>query len=68
MTNRVREEGKQSMVIIVLLGCDSEVGKLDYENSDFIRCVEGCMRGNGICTNDAVVASTRWVRPQHTQL
>lgn len=68
MTNRVKEEGKQSMVIIFLLGCDSEVGKLEYENSEFVRCMEGCMRGNGICTNDTMVALASWVRPQHTQL
>lgn len=68
MTNRVNEEGKQSMVIIFLLGCDSEVEKLDYGNSEFVRCMEGCTRKNGILTNDTMVTSASWVRPQHTQL
>lgn len=68
MTNRVKEEGKPSMVIMFLLGCDSEVETLDYGNSEFVRCMEGCMRKNGILTNDTMVASARWVRPQHTQL
>lgn len=68
MTNRVKEKDKQSMVIIFLLGCDSEVEKLYYGNSEFVRCMEGCMKKNGIFTNDTMVASASCVRLQHTQL
>lgn len=35
----------------------SGVGKRDSGNGECGRCVEGGMRRNGICTNDAMVAS-----------